>query len=240
MNTFLILFIFTIVLLGIIAYKTTVIEPFISIRFLSPEALTKILVSKDDAYFSRFNATDWKVRGVYNYDEYCSVIYKSASNFTEYEQGRLISAAEKADKICRKYYPVEQWNFGCIRGYLFENGYPHTRGDTLIIPAHYIAELDDDALMRLCIHEKIHVLQRKYPEKTAEMISSGGFRKVRKCEVADGIRANPDTDGWIYADSTGKLLEAKYLAGAVQLNDVSCAQENEHPFEYFAIKISDE
>ena len=89
-------------------------------------------------------------------------------------------------------------------------------------------------LIELLIHEKTHVFQKLYPDYASNYIKQNNFVKVGHNKGI--VRANPDIDDYIYADSSGNELKAVYRDNAKSITDVIISdQYYEHPFERMAI-----
>lgn len=145
------------------------------------------------------------------------------------------------------------WKIGFIGppdtdGFHYEGGLPHTRGKTTIImPLKLVKILDRRRLTALLIHEKCHVYQKMYPESCELYIADRlHYSRVRLRHPTkdQNIRANPDTDGYIYKDnSTGKLIAAYYEDDPQYITDIlSPAAEDqrfEHPYEEMAIDVEE-
>jgi len=95
--------------------------------------------------------------------------------------------------------------------------------------------------MKTLIHEKIHVYQKKYPDKINNFLIKYNFTKYKKRTVEDNTRANPDIDEWIYANDKNELFKAVYINNPKTIEDVNyysgSGQSYEHPFEKMAIEI---
>jgi hypothetical protein len=100
---------------------------------------------------------------------------------------------------------------------------------------------DDNQLIKLLIHEKIHIYQKMYPNDVQLYIKLNGFIPIRKREMNDNIRANPDLDNWIYKDKDSNIYKAQYNKEPKTISDViyypTDSQLYEHPYETMAITI---
>lgn len=91
-----------------------------------------------------------------------------------------------------------------------ENGFPHTHGRIIFLPAPSLREKPQD-LARLLLHEQLHVLQRARPALARQMYArSLSLRPVLRRRLLyerEGVqtRANPDLDAYLY----GKVVHGK-------------------------------
>jgi len=224
-------------------------KPDDSIYFLDEEQLFDLLKNDNDNYYKTFNKNDYKTRNINNINEYINLIKESTTDFTDLEKDKLIRCAKKVniyfDNIKYEWFNGKKanailWKFGCIKGKLYENGLPHTRIDTIILSKEHL-ELDDNKLIKLLIHEKIHVYQKMYPNDVQLYIKLNEFIPIKKKEMNDNIRANPDLDNWIYKDTESNIYKAEYKKDPKTIRDViynpSDSQLYEHPYETMAITI---
>jgi hypothetical protein len=224
-------------------------KPFDSIYFLNKEQLFDLLKNDNDNYYKTFSKNDYKTRNINNINEYINLIKESTTDFTDLEKDKLIRCAKKVniyfDNIKYEWFNGQKanailWKFGCVKGKLYENGLPHTRIDTIILSKEHL-ELDDNKLIKLLIHEKIHVYQKMYPNDVQLYIKLNEFIPIKKREMNDNIRANPDLDNWIYKDKESNIYKAEYKKDPKTIRDViynpSDSQLYEHPYETMAITI---
>jgi hypothetical protein len=224
-------------------------KPDDSIYFLDKEQLFDLLKNDNDNYYKTFSKNDYKTRNINNINEYINLIKESTTDFTDLEKDKLIRCAKKVniyfDNIKYEWFNGKKanailWKFGCIKGKLYENGLPHTRIDTIILSKEHL-ELYDNKLIKLLIHEKIHVYQKMYPNDVQLYIKLNGFIPIKKREINDNIRANPDLDNWIYKDKESNIYKAEYKKDPKTIRDViyhpSDSQLYEHPYETMAITI---
>ena len=119
--------------------------------------------------------------------------------------------------------------------------YPHTRLDTIILNINQIKYYNFSKLKKTLLHEKVHVYQKKYTEDVDKYIKINNFKKVKKRNKFDNIRANPDLDDYIYIDNENNTYKGIYNLNPNSLEDVTYyphnTQEYEHPFEKMAINL---
>lgn len=135
---------------------------------------------------------------------------------------------------------------------------PHTLGTVIIIPRDLASKYDIEKVAQIMLHEKIHVFQRVYPDRTAELLGLLGYS--RRCfawqlpsdELA--IRSNPDVDAWVYEDKHGRsAFRALTNHGADGLRSTGTLvwekdggfrwlggqDYDDHPFEIMASDLSE-
>ena len=225
-------------------------KPDDSIYFLDKEQLFDLLKNDNDNYYKTFNKNDYKTRNINNINEYINLIKESTTDFTHFEKTKLIRCVEKVniyfDNIKYEWFDGKKantilWKIGCVKGKIYENGLPHTRIDTIILSKEYVNTYDDNQLIKLLIHEKIHVYQKMFPNDVQVYIKQNGFIPIRKREMNDNIRANPDLDNWIYKDKNSNIYKAQYNKDPKTISDViyypTDSQLYEHPYETMAITI---
>ena len=215
--------------------------------FLSKNELENILISDNDNFYSRLYKKDFEVRKINNISEYTSKIKNSVTDFTENEKkyiSEIISRInDKFENINlpwldgKKFNQIK-WKIGLVKGYEYENGLCHTRNDTIIIQRDKFNYNFSNTM----IHEKVHVYQKMYPEDSDIFLKLNNFKKIRKINESDMIRANMDIDEWIYADENGNEYKAVFNKNPFDIQDVTFSpcnsQSCEHPLEKMAIDIS--
>lgn len=98
-----------------------------------------------------------------------------------------------------------------------ENGYPHTIGDMIVISDALLTRNDED-ILKILLHEKVHVYQRANPIVFGNLVSELGFKQVETSEwnsvdkrIKTLIRSNPDLDSAYYVHTpTNKILLQLY------------------------------
>jgi hypothetical protein len=221
-----------------------------SITYLSKNKLIEYLIEDNDKFYDKFYEIDFKVRNIKNKEDYYKKINESIDDIDLTYKNLLNISINKSNQFFLnlkepyfdniKCYNIP-WKIGTMKGIKYENGLPHTRGDIIILPKY--TNDKDDFLTKLLIHEKIHIYQRFYPNLSEKFIKYHGFKKYKKVEDTDKIRANPDIDDWIYIDLDGKIYKSMFRENAKKITDVRFFPINksryEHPFEKMANEISD-
>jgi len=219
-----------------------------NIIFLSKNDLENILISDNDNFYNRFYKIDFELRKINNISEYTTKIKNSVTDFTENEK-KYISEIIKSINykfesiylpwLNGKKFNKLKWKIGLVNGYEYENGLPHTRGEYIIINRD---QINRHSFSKTMIHEKVHVYQKIYQEDAELFLKLNNFKKIRKVNESDMIRANMDIDEWIYADQNNNEYKAVFNKNPVDIQDVTFSpcnsQSCEHPFEKMAIDIS--
>lgn len=244
------LFIIINILLHKPIHKPTIEKFGNNIVFLNKTELFNALKHNDDRYYNRFYNNDYSARKISNIDEYINIIYKASTNFNDNEKTKLIICCDKADEFLKGIHydwfngikAVEiEWRLGCITGKYYENGLPHTRGNIIVLPNVKINTYTEERLIKLLIHEKIHLYQKFYPTDVEIYISKKKYKRIKEREESDNIRANPDLDNWIYSDKDGNINMATYNKMPASIEDITYYPVNnqnyEHPYEKMAIEI---
>lgn len=240
----------TFTLFGLYKYlesESFVNQPTKGIQFLSARDTAAFLTADPDFYFANLTPTDLYARKQKVSSAYKDAAAGSAIDFTEDQKIRFAAAARKADEFfaqlfikgvnCARIVEIP-WVFAITSGKIYEDGLPHTRAGIIFV-SDTIDETPD-ALLRVLVHEKVHLYTRLYPQEISYYLESNGYSKWKLRTGVPRIRANPDLDAWIYMDSfTGKPMVAYYVSDKpTSIDDIE--NENpagEHPFEILAYSI---
>jgi hypothetical protein len=241
--------IFIIIIIYII-YRIFNYESFTNNIYLSKLELEKTLINNRDKYYDTFNKNDLRVRNINNTKDYIYKIKNSCINISAKDKKLINNTIQIANNKLRKFKingfdgikaSKIQWIIGLIDGTDYEYGLPHTRNYIIIIPKKILN--NSKILLRVLIHEKIHIYQKIYPNDLKIWLSERGFIKFRLKENNDNIRANPDIDNYIYKDLDNEQYKSIYNELPLTINDVKYYPKNnylyEHPFEYMAYTLED-
>lgn len=242
-------YIFIIIVLYII-YRLFICEEFSDNIFLSKSELEKTLINNKDKYYDNFNENDLRVRNIDNINEYNDIIKKSCIN-TSTKYSRILNNAinianTKIKKIKINGFDGKkaakiQWSIGIFKGTNYEYGLPHTRNFIILIPEFILENIN--SLIRILIHEKIHIYQKMYPNDIKIWLNDNSFVKYRLKNKEDNVRANPDVDNYLYKNAKDEIMMSKYNDLPFTINDVKYYPINnykyEHPFEYMAYTLED-
>lgn len=223
-----------------------------TIHFVSPRRAYGLIERQSD-FFRRFCPADWQARGVRNQSEYLHRISsKCLGRFTASQQQKLIRCIRRVRRdwqtrpIRLDGFDSERaarmpWKVCAIVGEDYENGLPHTIEDTIMMPIDMVDQSTPRELCRLLKHEQVHIYQRRYPAEVRRFLRQHGFRRWKRHTRRDGMRANPDTDGWLY-ERRGERFGFPYRARVRSLQSVHRVPGRshprfEHPFEWMAYLI---
>lgn len=153
---------------------------------------------------------------------------------------------------------LEKWKLAKTKDRVLEMGMPHTREDTIFLSSYYLANNIDniDKLTKTMIHEIIHIYQRTHSHDYIE------FLKAHDWEIhpynGNDKRLNPDLDELVWKRPVQKgevaTKATRVEAGGYtiyialfnsrkpkDLKDINIKKASlEHPYEYYAYKLSKE
>lgn len=234
------------------SYKSIIkIENFQNmIIFLSKDQLYDFLQKNEDNYYQRFFDLDLKARKINSINDYQLYIQQAVSNGDNIIKEKILKGIQKADdfftNIDLEYFHGKKinqipWKIGFVQNKLYENGLPHTRKDVIILNQEKIKYSSLHSLIKTLIHEKIHVYQKIYISDVKKYIQYNKFKKIKKRDKFDQIRANPDLDDYIYQDEFHNTYKALYNPQPSSIEDITYYPQNnqsfEHPNEKMAIDI---
>jgi hypothetical protein len=204
------------------------------------------------------NDADLYARKVKSKKEYLENISNNTISFNEEEKDKLYKCTKIADKFLLNYKKIFddniilngieianiKWKLALVnkpnRTYNieYEEGMPHTRDDIIFL-SKYVLNNDDDNLINILIHEKVHIYQKKYPDDIKLYLDYNGFKKTNI--KYNNSRANPDIDDIIYQDKNNNIMCCLYNNNPKTIMDVTYYSINnekyEHPFEFMAYSI---
>lgn len=217
--------------------------------YMNKDELYEYLIKDGDNYMNNFSPIDLKVRNINNIEEYKHNIKKSVIDISDSNKiilNKCITLAnEKLNKIKLNGFDGIKcanikWTIGLINGKLYEEGFPHTRYNVIIIPLSSLK--NKEKLVDTLIHEKIHVYQKMYSDDIDLYLKSNGFTKFKLRKEFTNTRSNPDMDEWIYKNKNNQIMIAEYNNNPTSIMDVKIQpidnSKYEHPFEYMAYDIT--
>jgi hypothetical protein len=221
-------------------------------NYMKKDELYSYLMKDEDNYYKNFSNIDLKARNINNLAEYYKKIEDACVDIDNNTALILNKCIKKANDKLRKYKCTGfdgnkcaniDWKIGLVKNNSYEEGYPHTRFNVIIIPQYLIN--NQNQLTSTLIHEKIHVYQKMYPEDIEQYLKSNGFTKYKLRSTFNNIintRSNPDMDEWIYKNNNNEIMMAEYYDNPKSIMDVNIKPNNsskyEHPFEYMAYDIT--
>lgn len=231
-------------LLGIVIFLILFFNR-VSICFASPREIYNYIETNHD-FYKRFSQADFKARNIKTIEEYLDKIQPEISSFTFFEKLKMLYCIYCADNRIRNihlnWYQGEKasnipWKIGCVDGKTYEEGFPHTIKDIIILSRDDVNLSTTEELIKLLIHENVHLYQKKYPQDTARYLSENGFSFYKKIGESDNSAANPDLDDNIYQDHRQKYKPEYNSTTPSSINDIKNNIHEEHPFEKMAYDI---
>jgi len=219
-NSLLLIIILVILFYNSIKYNS--IEPYIDNIFVSSTELFDII--NNSGYFNKFTQKDMNIRNCSNIKE-CNELYKkNIIEFNNTQKNKLNNLIQKVNKILKDYRSLNNinWKFGFINTEL-EEGLPHTHINIIILSTDFFNNSEEQQINTL-IHEKIHIYQKKYMNKTESLYKSYNFIKQHK-NNSNLRRTNPDLNNYTYSYN-GKSFYSNYKKNSNSLKDIEIILEN--------------
>jgi hypothetical protein len=127
---------------------------------MTPDELRDLIETDEDKYISSMGKNDLAIRNVQTGKEYKSLVKNSFCEIDENLKKILTRSCLKVDKtlslkpnmlgIDLEKMSKLNWNIGCTSDEKYENGFPHTRNEVIILPLKIIAKRDyENTLCRL-------------------------------------------------------------------------------------------
>ena len=211
---------------------------------------TDTILQTNHPFYDRFHEHDLHARNVSSVKEYLEKIKDSPSFFTFYEKLKLLICIAisnyRLSRIDEEWFDGRKagygmvWKIGCVKGFAYEDALPHTVDDNIILSHSLLCNSSYSDLVGTLIHEKTHVYQKVYD--SSSYLSTHGFTKLKKTEMADIIRVNPDTDNYLYTktdtDTNKHLYKLTYRTKTPSsITDTNGSDQHEHPLEEMAYTI---
>lgn len=235
--------------------------------YMSYEETALFLENDEDKYVANLSPLDLYARKVSSKDEYINIIKNEAIHFNKGDKLILDSCTKKADELLRnininnistesnldysKYLNYKdianiKWVLAITKsdnGGKYENGLPHTRKHIIFL-SQDVLNYSEDEIIRLLIHEKIHIYQRYNEALFKTIIYNMGYADSHDIprEKLKYVRSNPDVNNKIYKNkNTGELMICLYRSDKPQnINDIVTQNYSmEHPYEKIAYEISE-
>ena len=240
------------------------------LNYMSYEETVRFLESDEDRYVAKLSPIDLYARKVSSNEEYINLIKGEATHFNKGDKLLLDKCTKKADELLRninintissesnldysKYLNYKdianiKWVLAITRndnGSKYEDGLSHTRKHVIFL-SQDVLNYSEDEIIKLLIHEKIHIYQRQNEALFKTIIYNMGY-----AESTDGqeisndklryVRSNPDVNNKIYKNiHTGELMICLYTSDKPKnINDIIIEKYSmEHPYEKIAYEISE-
>ena len=242
--------------------------------YMTRDETSLFLEYDEDAYVANLSSIDLYARKAITKNEYLDVIKNSAASFTYSDREILDKCTKIADELLRKvkidsiskeknlnyskyinYKDIAtiKWVLAKTSAedsedkiYRYEEGLPHTRKNIIFLSTKVI-NYSEDELIKILIHEKIHIYQRYNEKLFKNIINNMGYTEISNineisADTLKYIRANPDLDKKVYKNITdGNLMLCLYNSDRPNgINDVVIKDYSlEHPYEKIAYEISE-
>ena len=215
------------------------------VTFLDREETMHFLIEDKDRYVTDMSMLDLVARKCKSHREYLEKAGGAAQDFLEEEKERLEIAVVEAERWLRELrHPLVQyeplpWKFALTLP-TYEEGLPHTRADMIFLSRAQL-QYPKEQLIRLLIHEWVHLYQRKQGSAFRDKLLKKGYTVWRARKGYPRVRANPDLDGLIYIHPNGEVMVGVYNSlFPDSISDVVYAGSvGEHPFEEVAYAVAE-
>jgi hypothetical protein len=256
LSLFLILILF--IIIGIIFYFlyivddtfTTMLDINEDIKVLSKEDASYEIIRDTDGYFKSLTNRDLRIRDSSTVTEYKQKSKEAFCDINKRLQDKLKACCRKIKERLLPYkhktimgisiqpFLEMPWKFAVVSNNVYENGFPHTRNDIIVLPKDFIENYKTDKLCKLLIHEKVHVYQKTNKDAFYQYLRENEFERTGS---RSGDPANPDLDQYRYTHThIGDLYATYSSTNPSSFQDISYMENkasHEHPFEYIAYKM---
>jgi len=237
---------------------------------MSANETSAFLKKDNDYYTSGLSTYDLYARDTSSTIKYLADIQTLATSFTDKDIELLNNCTSIADYLLRnikinnikdiayaKFINFKEianikWVFSKTEsnGKLsYESGLPHTRKNIIFLSDKVLIN-DEDELIKVLIHEKIHIYQRNNSDLFKSIIINMGYVEVTEDMIANNSelirqikykRSNPDINKKLYKNTaTNKILICFYKSDKPSsISDVSGNYYEEHPYEKIAYELSE-
>ena len=230
------LIVILVILIAFIINKNKNIEKFSDKNiYLSQEETLKFIDRDEDKYIQNLSIYDIYARKSTTNAQYKLKAMNACNNFNNEQKIKL----DKCSAIAKNFFDNKhQWKFSLVDED-YEEGFPHTRKDIIFLSPK-VVNYDDTELVKLLIHESVHISQRYDKEFLNKYLEKHKYTISRRRDTEPMIRANPDLDEFIYMDAGGIEMLYKYKSVKPEgINDI-IPSKHEHPFEVMAYEIAED
>ncbi len=201
-------------------------------RFLTRSQAARFILADPDGYVRSLSTADLSARNQSDKDAYKQMSASAMRSPSRMQMQRMRRLAHRAARALP--YVISQrlpMVYVALFNGPYENQLPHTRQNIIFMPAHGLVA-PDERVITLFAHELVHIFQRYNRLLTLAILSENGFDAVRRVMPADNIRANPDTDDFLYTNA----VPERYLSTRPS-NISEVVSGARHPFEVMAYNL---
>ncbi len=227
--------------------------------FMNKRETADYLSADEDNFVNNLDIINKKARGETNIYNYLDKIVEAATDFKIEDKYLLQKAMNDSEKLIlgtssKKLleYGINKERLKMLRGIrlaltsgkIYENGYPHTRGNVIFLSTDYLDNYRDNPkkVLRTIIHEIVHIYQRNNGRIYDGFLKQEFWTIVLKPKEIERRRMNPDLDLDIW-ERNGRVYMAKFTSSnpsSLDEIDIKGESQYEHPYEYYAYKFSNE
>lgn len=193
-------------------------------------------IFNNSVYFKNFNAKDKIARQLDNRNVADIIKYyiKHIHMLTDNEKTKIKDFISNTifnlPTYNQKKFLIDNWNIIAFNN--LENNYPHTHGDSIMMPYRLLKNISkkDTELMNTFIHEQVHVDQRKNSYKYHDLYTNFWNFKLIELDNVDWenikrkVRSNPDVENlnWVFSyNNTNIVLLALFNDNPSNLSSVT-------------------
>lgn len=209
------------------------------------EDAVSFIRNDNDNFFKNLSIYDLRARKCECYQDYITKIIPDfiiESEIIKKCIEKLNQCIQKANIKLRSYsktFDKIRWKLVFFKGTNYEDGMPHTRSDLIFMPVEHILNASDERLITTLVHEKIHLLQRLYPDDELIITFMSKYKRVGDKSSIELFRSNPDLNEYIYENNKGQIMYYRYKTEYPNdINDIIDTEHYEHPYEEMAYILS--
>ena len=221
------------------------------VYFMNKDEVINFFKNDPDDYTKNLSNLDIIALKSSSKDDYKNKSISDVMDFTFRDKKILKDACRDADNFLStfdgkgipninfKKIAQMKWKLAKTNGKWYEAGYPHTRQDIIFITPDVINHKE---VVRIMIHEKIHVFERLFPNEILGWMKSEGYTPYKQFKEYPMGRSNPDLNGIVYKDKYGNETIALFKNNNPKGIDDSYYPGGkdwkfEHPYETLAYKV---
>ena len=216
-----------------------------NIKFLTAKETFNFITADNDGYLAGFSQADYIARacpaGLQQYLR--SIMPITPSGCIQNRIKKLCNLIN--NKLVKDGLTIfgTDWNFAFTYQDRYESGYSHTRADIIFLSTSAL-NITNHQLIKILLHEKIHVYQRKWYKYILNSLLNKGYTIIGERNPKSSLnRSNPDLDNNLWSSPLIGPMYCVYNSNNPKdMTDVTATsgtQDNEHPFELMAYEISE-